>query len=304
VPGGLRFSNVIISPTGGGTALSLSNQTECFFESIWFSGVASTSIDLYRVNQVSFVGLRLGEADVSVKLRDDVNRPTHDIRYIGSTFAHGVGKIILQDTRSNADSNNISLIGNTYSSGTFGGVFNDGEVIPQSLVIKSTSSDSVLSIEDLSGNAVFEVGADGRATTSSNVYFGDSGSLDFSTYNISGNNSAGAFDFVSKTAMRFWLDSNGDEASAAFRVFDSGSNQLFYLLESGISYFSGNVGIGTTSPATKLDVYNSTATSSTYIYSGGAGLGGRLILEDSDGAGCSSLTTLDGVLTVAVVACP
>lgn len=71
-----------------------------------------------------------------------------------------------------------------------------------------------------------------------------------------------------------------------------------------IRIVDGRVGIGTTTPATKLDVYNSTATSSAYIYSGGAGLGGRLILEDTDGAGCTEVTALDGVLTAATVTCP
>jgi hypothetical protein len=64
------------------------------------------------------------------------------------------------------------------------------------------------------------------------------------------------------------------------------------------------VGIGTTSPSTKLDVFNSSATSSVYIYSGGTNLGGRLILEDFDGAGCTELSSLDGVLTAKEITCP
>jgi len=68
--------------------------------------------------------------------------------------------------------------------------------------------------------------------------------------------------------------------------------------------FSTVVSIGTTTTKTKLDVHNSTATSSAYIYSGGAGLGGRLILEDVGGGACTEVTAKAGVLTAAVVACP
>ena len=71
------------------------------------------------------------------------------------------------------------------------------------------------------------------------------------------------------------------------------------ILKSG-----GNVGIGTTDPDTPLHVYDASATTTLYIESGGAGLGGRIIMEDSDGAGCSQLTVLNGVISSEVIACP
>ncbi len=70
------------------------------------------------------------------------------------------------------------------------------------------------------------------------------------------------------------------------------------------SYFDGNVGIGTTDPDTNLHINDTTATTTLFLESGGTGLGGRIIIEDTDGAGCSVLTTLDGVLTVDTIACP
>ena len=41
-----------------------------------------------------------------------------------------------------------------------------------------------------------------------------------------------------------------------------------------------------------------------YIYSGGAGLGGEIIVEDNDGAGCTEITTLDGTISGKTVTCP
>ena len=66
----------------------------------------------------------------------------------------------------------------------------------------------------------------------------------------------------------------------------------------------GNVGIGTSTPTDLLHVHDNTATSTIFISSGGVGLGGEIIVEDVDGAGCTELTTLDGVGTFKAVACP
>jgi len=66
---------------------------------------------------------------------------------------------------------------------------------------------------------------------------------------------------------------------------------------------NGNVGIGTTAPSSKLEL-SSTATTTMQIMSTGAGLGGRAILEDTDGAGCTEITALNGTLTAQIVACP
>ena len=111
-------------------------------------------------------------------------------------------------------------------------------------------------------------------------------------------------------------ENSGSNGGFTFQLDDDGTANPKYLIErkmgadlfwtnSNYSVFpTTNVGIGTTTPATKLDVYNSAATSTTYIYSGGTGLGGRIILEDYDGAGCTSIVALDGTLTAATVACP
>ncbi len=65
----------------------------------------------------------------------------------------------------------------------------------------------------------------------------------------------------------------------------------------------GNVGIGTAAPATLVQLTGA-STPTLYIESTTATNGGRLILEDTDGAGCSGATVLNGVVTWATVACP
>lgn len=67
---------------------------------------------------------------------------------------------------------------------------------------------------------------------------------------------------------------------------------------------SGFVGIGTTNPTDLLQIHNNTATSTLYITSGGTELGGEIIIEDIDGAGCTEITTLNGAITGKIITCP
>ena len=61
--------------------------------------------------------------------------------------------------------------------------------------------------------------------------------------------------------------------------------------------------VSTTTPRDLLHVEGTTASSTALITSGGAG-GGRIILEDSDGAGCSEIYILNGTIISATVTCP
>ena len=72
----------------------------------------------------------------------------------------------------------------------------------------------------------------------------------------------------------------------------------------GDFYVPGNTGMGTTSPLKLLHVEDQTATSTLLISSGGSSLGGSIIFEDSDGAGCTELSFLNGSTTTATVTCP
>lgn len=61
---------------------------------------------------------------------------------------------------------------------------------------------------------------------------------------------------------------------------------------------------GTSTVQTMIVKGSTSATSTAYIYSTTAGLGGQFILEDSDAAGCTQVTALNGVLSAATVSCP
>lgn len=64
------------------------------------------------------------------------------------------------------------------------------------------------------------------------------------------------------------------------------------------------VGVGTTTPLDLLMVENQTATTTIVVSTGAAAKGGRIILEDHDGAGCTEVVALNGVLTAKTVTCP
>jgi len=64
----------------------------------------------------------------------------------------------------------------------------------------------------------------------------------------------------------------------------------------------GNVGIGTTSPATLLDVFSTGTTTVTWD-SSSATQGACLKIKDFDGDGYTYLTTLNGVATFSITSC-
>jgi len=65
---------------------------------------------------------------------------------------------------------------------------------------------------------------------------------------------------------------------------------------------SGNVGIGTTTPSSLFQIFN-TATSTASIDSNSASRGGCLEIKDRDGGGYTYITTLDGVMTASQTSC-
>lgn len=74
------------------------------------------------------------------------------------------------------------------------------------------------------------------------------------------------------------------------------------------TFFAGDdlnrVGVGTTTPLDLFHVENQSATTTVVVSTGAAAKGGRIILEDIDGAGCTEVSALNGTLTAITVTCP
>jgi len=114
-------------------------------------------------------------------------------------------------------------------------------------------------------------------------------------------------------SITFSIDSNSVLTVKALADSSGGVNSEgievsgYLMVDTDLLYVDATndmIGIGTTTPASLLHIHNDTATSTLFIDSGGAGLGGEIILEDTDGAGCTEITALDGTLTAQTVTCP
>lgn len=80
------------------------------------------------------------------------------------------------------------------------------------------------------------------------------------------------------------------------------STYNLYVDGTAPNYFAGYLGLGESAPASALEIQD-TGTTTIQVMSSTASRGGRIILEDSDGAGCTELTTLNGVPTYKIVTC-
>lgn len=133
---------------------------------------------------------------------------------------------------------------------------------------------------------------------------------------IGGTFGAGDFTFPSNLLI------TGSATSTNFFATTASSTNLFASLlkvDGGtLGVFSSHrVGIGSSTPMSKLGISGTTTThtlnvqnpthvgtSTLFLYSDTANFGGEIILEDSDGAGCTSITALNGTISGATVTCP
>lgn len=105
------------------------------------------------------------------------------------------------------------------------------------------------------------------------------------------------------------------DGSLDFYFRDYGPTSVFAPSSSGVHHLGnyadsdgdgvwGNVYASGTVYMGAGNIFNPTASSTLTITSGGAGLGGQIILKDSDGSGCSVMSLNNGTLTTAAITCP
>jgi hypothetical protein len=132
-----------------------------------------------------------------------------------------------------------------------------------------------------------------RLSVFDTAYFGGSATSTFS--------SAGALTLVGALS--------GTSGSFSTTLAVTGATTLSASTTVGTAtLFAGDdlnrVGVGTTTPLDIFMVEHQTATTTVVISTGAAAKGGRIILEDIDGAGCSEVSALNGTLTAKTVTCP
>lgn len=109
---------------------------------------------------------------------------------------------------------------------------------------------------------------------------------------------------LGNSTASFWNANGGYRVSGTEVISTSRGASFTTGAYTGAITALGDSGVGTTSPADLFQVENSSATSTLIISSGGSAVGGRLILEDHDGAGCSEIAILNGTVAAKTVTCP
>ena len=154
------------------------------------------------------------------------------------------------------------------------------------LSVTDTSSQLSLAY-DTNGYALFDVDASDDLTITAS-----GGEIDFGDENVSTTGTFGA----AATTLSSTLAVTGVSTLTDDLVVDT--DTLF------VDNSADMVGIGTSTPATVLEVHAGTGSSTISVLSETDSVGGSIILEDTDGAGCSEISVLNGVISIASVTCP
>jgi hypothetical protein len=265
-PGGvfIQTGSMGIRSNLGGKHVDIQNQTQIWISDVWFSGAASSTIEIASSTKVHISNVEFNTTDSAITLKDSADAATTDITVNNSVFAVGTGNKIVTDLRSNSSSARVAFSGNTYPNGTADSLFNTGQAIIQPF---TTINNGHLSLIP-NGTGFLGVGTAtpmqyvdiSRATApvlrmsnrkDSALFTADEvmASLEFYTGDSPSARVAASMDWVTdfpsthgtvRGAFR-WLTSSTGAASEAMRLSNA-----------------GNLGLGTTSPYAKLSVVGQT----------------------------------------------
>jgi len=185
-------------------------------------------------------------------------------------------------------STDITTDGNIYATSTL--VVDSTVTLNGSTITLGNSADDVLTVTaNASTSNALSVGGwlyvNGYATTTgTNGNFATDGTID----------AAGAVTFTSTLTVSgdVTLDTTDIFADVSADSVGFGTTTLTYpfVVNRATSTFAGS---------------DNTASSTVYIYDASdSSVGGQIILEDTDGAGCTVLSAINGVLVADTIACP
>lgn len=253
-------------------------------------------------------------------------RASSTLMVTGATTLHNTLNISGLTTLGNASTTLLSVSGTEYIGGANGLVLSDGSILDASGAIsfgnENLTTTGTFSGLDLTSTSGFRVGTgstgghitalgddtlfvEGQSEFDGTAWF-DGSLRASSTLMVTGNTTlsgdllTGAIEPYNDDPgyVQIWDLRAGNSVDGTIQGGFIGvdSHQL-------LQAFGQSTGAATVDNLV-LGIYNDTATSTPYIYSGAAGKGGRVILEDSDGAGCTECYALNGALTCAIVTCP
>jgi hypothetical protein len=217
------------------------------------------------------VGTTTPGEQLSVVVNDASNNGISQILSIGHTTsgtpAAGLGSALHFRAKRASD-------GLTSSTGFIGGVWENPTTEHGALVFAPTFSGSGYGTERM------------RITSSGNVGIGTTTPTAATGYTaLSLNNSTGAlFDFMTNNTLKARLQSDG--TTFYFNNLANGPIQIYTNSAERMRIdASGNIGVGTTSPAARLDVSQTAAATALLVQSSASGDGARFDLKSTDTGG-------------------
>lgn len=272
-------------------------------------------------------------ADVDVLIGSTSTSTTAKLEVIGGIFANASSTIdsnftvtgaVVFDTAltvANGGTGAVTLTGILEGNGTGAFTANDSSTVGQVLRVTGASAFAFGALDLADSDAItgtLPTGNGGTGVTTLDDIVGTANEI---TVTNGANTIIGGDATLSLPSVVF-LGTSGQLGRDADNLIDFVTdNEIMFRTSATDNRFiiksDGRVGVGSTTPMSLLGVNGTTTTetlniddpdhtgtSTIYIYSGTAGFGGEIILEDEDAAGCTSITTLNGTINGQTVTCP
>lgn len=206
---------------------------------------------------------------------------------------------------SNATWNFWAIDCDTSGTGPDLGVLDDFQVLGSSYFGETLTASTTLITDLIATNATTTNTTTTDFYVSGNSIFGDT--ANFANFNSTGDLTfSGTGDYLVDSDNYAFRAVADQDTGIFFNAVDLQIQTLDLLggVAFSVDISNGRAGVATGTPVSDFDIYNPTATSTAYIYSGGSGFGARIIMEDEGGGACTAITTSAGIINSAVITCP